>query len=258
LKMISSVDSTGGYSTTLFGLHQHVARYEYFNRNVNNAKACVAIRGSDGVVFGIQTTKPCSIYPNYAGERIATVADKIGFVFSGSYSDGEAMQKYVIDEAKSYYDSHQRDVPCFHLAESLAYYVHEFKYQGVLKPFDCRMCLGTWSPITGPEIYAVQPTATLPYKSWIHGCNDPPDNAEMSKSSFDRIPVRQLIKEAALFLYMVRNAINDAQCIMKLSWVSEDTGGKHEFVPENVFQEAVEFATNDLPRIRPSGIFSDM
>ncbi|KRX77865.1 Proteasome subunit alpha type-3, partial [Trichinella sp. T6] len=244
----------GSFDSTLWTTPTH----EYFNRNVNNAKACVAIRGSDGVVFGIQTTMPCSIYPNYAGERIATVADKIGFVFSGSYSDGEAMQKYVIEEAKSYYDSHQRDVPCFHLAESLANYVHEFKYQGVLKPFDCRMCLGTWSPITGPEIYAVQPTATQPYKSWIHGCNDPPDNAEMSKSSFDRIPVRQLVKEAALFLYMVRNAINDARCIMKLSWVSEDTGGKHEFVPENVFQEAVEFATNDLPRILPSGTLSDM
>ncbi|KAL1245373.1 Proteasome subunit [Trichinella spiralis] len=228
--MISDVDSTGGYSTVLFGLHQHVARYEYFNRNVYNAKACVAIRGSDGVVFGIQTTKPCSIYPNYA--------------------DGEAMEKYVIEEAKSYYDSFQRDIPCMHLAESLAYYVHEFKYQGVLKPFDCRMCLGTWSPITGPEIYAVQPVAKKPYKSWVHGCNDPPDNAEMSKRSYARIPVRELIKEAALFLYMVRNARNDARCIMKLSWVSEATGGKHEFVPENVFQEAVEFATSDVPTLR--------
>ncbi|KRX16817.1 Proteasome subunit alpha type-3 [Trichinella nelsoni] len=241
--MISNVDSTGD---------------EYFNRNVNNVKACVAIRGSDGVVFGIQTTKPCSIYPNYAGERIATVADKIGFVFSGSYSDGEAMEKYVIEEAKSYYDSHQRDVPCLHLAESLAYYIHEFKYQGVLKPFDCRMCLGTWSPITGPEIYAVEPVADKPYKSWVYGCNDPPDNAEMSKRSYARIPVSELIKEAALFLYMVRNARNDAQCIMKLSWVSEATGSKHEFVPENVFQEAVEFATSDVPTLRLNDSFYNM
>ena len=51
-----------------------------------------------------------------------------------------------------------------------------------------------------------------------------------------------LVKEAAKIIYMVHDEVKDKMFQLELSWVSKATGGRHERVPDSVFEEAEKFA----------------
>ncbi|KRZ72212.1 Proteasome subunit alpha type-3 [Trichinella papuae] len=219
-------------------LNDELAKHEFAHRDPNNAQAVVAIRGSDGVVFGTQTTLPLNIYRGYGYQKIFTVDRRIGLVFSGLYTDGQALKRFADREAISYYNCFHLDIPCLHLAERLAYCIHEYSFQTLWSPFNMELCLGTWSPTTGPEIYLVAPSPRISFQLWVLGNDFPPNNAELSRMNPAQKPVRELIQEAAQFLYSVRDERNDMHCHMELSWVSEHTGSVHQFIPEDEFMVA--------------------
>ena len=49
---------------------------------------------------------------------------------------------------------------------------------------------------------------------------------------------QDLIKEAAKIIYLVHDELKDKNFELELSWVSKDTAGIHQKVPESVFTEA--------------------
>ncbi|KRY83301.1 Proteasome subunit alpha type-3 [Trichinella pseudospiralis] len=242
-------NSNSGYdlSSATFSPDGRIYQLEYANKAVNNSHTCVAIRGSDGVVFGVEKAVPSALYEDYSNQRIATVADKIGFVFSGLYPDGRALHHYAVEEAIAYNKSYRCDIPCEHLAERLALYVHAYTLYGALRPFGCSVFLGSWSPLKGPELYLVEPCGSMfGYKSWAIGRSHQAAKAEVDEMNSTTKPVSELINEAARIIYSIRDEARDKHCIMELSWVSQATGGKHELVPENIFKEAEEFAKRAL------------
>ncbi|KRZ37304.1 Proteasome subunit alpha type-3, partial [Trichinella pseudospiralis] len=247
LKMGSNSNSGYDLSSATFSPDGRIYQLEYANKAVNNSHTCVAIRGSDGVVFGVEKAVPSALYEDYSNQRIATVADKIGFVFSGLYPDGRALHHYAVEEAIAYNKSYRCDIPCEHLAERLALYVHAYTLYGALRPFGCSVFLGSWSPLKGPELYLVEPCGSMfGYKSWAIGRSHQAAKAEVDEMNSTTKPVSELINEAARIIYSIRDEARDKHCIMELSWVSQATGGKHELVPENIFKEAEEFAKRAL------------
>ncbi|KRY47616.1 Proteasome subunit alpha type-3, partial [Trichinella britovi] len=242
-------NSNSGYdlSAATFSPDGRIYQLEYANKAVNNSHTCVAIRGLDGVVFGVEKAVSSSLYEDYSNQRIATVADKIGFVFSGLYPDGRALHHYAVEEAISYHKSYRSDIPCGHLAERLSLYVHAYTLYGALRPFGCSVFLGSWSPLKGPELYLVEPCGSMfGYRSWAIGRSHQAAKAEVDEMNSTTKPVSELINEAARIIYSIRDEARDKHCIMELSWVSEATGGKHELVPENIYREAEEFAKRAL------------
>ncbi|KRZ84712.1 Proteasome subunit alpha type-3, partial [Trichinella sp. T8] len=242
-------NSNSGYdlSAATFSPDGRIYQLEYANKAVNNSHTCVAIRGLDGVVFGVEKAVSSSLYEDYSNQRIATVADKIGFVFSGLYPDGRALHHYAVEEAISYHKSYRSDIPCGHLAERLSLYVHAYTLYGALRPFGCSVFLGSWSPLKGPELYLVEPCGSMfGYRSWAIGRSHQAAKAEVDEMNSTTKPVSELINEAARIIYSIRDEARDKHCIMELSWVSEATGGKHELVPENIYKEAEEFAKRAL------------
>ncbi|KRZ64765.1 hypothetical protein T10_8664 [Trichinella papuae] len=89
---------------------------EFTHIDPDNAQALMVIQGSDGVVSGTQT-----------------IAKRIGLVFSGLYTDGQALHLYADREAISYYDYYYSDIPCRHPAEGLVNFIHEYNYPAILR-----------------------------------------------------------------------------------------------------------------------------
>lgn len=57
---------------------------------------------------------------------------------------------------------------------------------------------------------------------------------------------KDLIKEAAKIIYQVHDEVKDKMFELELSWVTKDTNGKHERVPQNVQEAAETFAKEAL------------
>lgn len=47
-------------------------------------------------------------------------------------------------------------------------------------------------------------------------------------------------------IYLVHDELKDKAFELELSWVGEVTGGRHEAVPKELFQEAERFANSSL------------
>jgi len=57
---------------------------------------------------------------------------------------------------------------------------------------------------------------------------------------------KELVKEAAKIIYMVHDEVKDKMFDLELSWISAETKGRHERVPDNVHQEAEAHAKASL------------
>lgn len=49
---------------------------------------------------------------------------------------------------------------------------------------------------------------------------------------------KELVKEAARIIYLVHDELKDKNFELEMSWVCEESGGKHEKVPEHLFLDA--------------------
>lgn len=69
---------------------------------------------------------------------------------------------------------------------------------------------------------------------------------EIEKLAMQNMTCKELIKEAAKIIYQVHDEIKDKMFELELSWVSKETGGKHERVSKEVQEEAEKYATESL------------
>jgi 20S proteasome subunit alpha 7 len=53
---------------------------------------------------------------------------------------------------------------------------------------------------------------------------------------------KDLVKEAARIIYAVHDEAKDKNFHLFMSWVGADTGGKHQMVPDELFDEAEKLA----------------
>ena len=65
---------------------------------------------------------------------------------------------------------------------------------------------------------------------------------EIEKVKAKDMTCKELIKEAAKIIYQVHDEVKDKMFELELSWVTKETGGRHERVPKEVFDEAEKFA----------------
>ena len=65
---------------------------------------------------------------------------------------------------------------------------------------------------------------------------------EIEKLEMKNMTCKELVKEAAKIIYQVHDEVKDKMFELELSWVTKDTKGKHEPVPQKIHEEAETFA----------------
>ena len=56
----------------------------------------------------------------------------------------------------------------------------------------------------------------------------------------------ETVKQAARIMYEVHNAAKDKEIELEISWICQQSGWKHEFIPQKFLEEAESFAKNSL------------
>jgi len=239
---MSSIGTGYDLSASQFSPDGRVFQVEYANKAVENSGTAVGIRGKDGVVFGVEKLITSKLYETGDNKRILNIDKHVGAAVAGLNADARHLVSRAREEASSYRSSYGDPIPLKHLTDRVSGYVHAHTLYSYARPFGVRMIMGSMEQ-DGPHMYLVEPSGV----SWgYHGCaiGKAKQNAktEIEKLKMKDMSITKLVNEVARIIYNVHDEVKDKAFELELSWVGENTGGKHVLVPPEVFVEAEKFA----------------
>ena len=113
--------------------------------------------------------------------------------------------------------------------------------------FDFSILLGTWDEANGPKLMEIDPSGTA---RGFYGCavGKGKQNAktEIEKLDLANMTCKELVKEVAKVIYSVHDEVKDKHFELELSWIGKETGGTHQIVPQDIFNEAKTYAEEAL------------
>lgn len=244
---MSSIGTGYDLAASTFSPDGRIFQVEYAIKAIDSAGTGLALRCKDGVVMAVEKVIATQLYLPTSTRRITNVDHHIGFAATGLYPDARALAQYCVDEAQDYYAEYREKVPCKHLADRLAMYVHAHTLYGALRPFGVAVFLASWNKHDGAQLFMVDPSGlAYGYQGWAVGKGRQAAKTEIEKLKLSELTCRQAVKEAARIIHAVREETKEKNVVVEISWVGEHTQGKHEIVPKNVADEAETYAKKAL------------
>lgn len=239
---MSSIGTGYDLSAAQFSPDGRVFQIEYASKAVENSGTSVAIRGKDGVVFGVEKLITSKLHEVQSNKRIFTADRHIGITISGLIADARRVVNQARDEASSYRFTYSQPVPLKHLVDRVSGFMHVFTLYGSVRPFGCSVMFGACGE-DGPQLFLAEPSGV----SWgYHGCTVgkamQAAKTEIEKLKMQNMTCRELVKEVAKIIYTVHDEVKDKEFALEMSWVGEVTGGLHQLVPADIKAEAEQYA----------------
>lgn len=243
---MSSIGTGYDLSASQFSPDGRVFQVEYAQKAVENSGTAIAIRGKDGVVFGVEKLVQSKLYEKGANKRILNIDRHIGMAVAGLLADARQVVEVARDEASNFRYNYGGNIPLKHLAERVSMYVHAYTLYSSVRPFGATALMGSYDDNT-PQLFMIEPSGVSHgYFGCATGKAKQNAKTEIEKIKMKDMSIRDLVKEVAKIIYVVHDEVKDKAFELELSWVGELTGGKHEFVPADVQAEAEKYAKEAL------------
>lgn len=239
---MSSIGTGYDLSAAQFSPDGRVFQIEYASKAVENSGTSIAIRGKDGVVFGVEKLITSKLHESQSNKRIFTVDHHIGLAISGLIADARRIVNQARDEAANYRFTYSQPIPVKHLVDKVSSFMHLFTLYGSVRPFGCCIMFGTYEA-DGPQLFLADPSGV----SWgYYGCAvgkaKQAAKTEIEKLKMQNFTCAELVKEVAKIIYTVHDEVKDKGFELEMSWVGEVTGGKHQMVPDDIKATAEQYA----------------
>lgn len=213
---------------------------------VENGGTSIGIKCKDGVVLAVEKIINSKLLVPGKNKRIQTIDRHIGVAYSGLLPDGRHFVNRGRDEAQSFRSTYKTAVSVPHLMDRLGLYVQNYTCYNSVRPFGIVSIVGGIDD-NGPHLYMIEPSgAYWGYTGAATGKGRQTAKSELEKLEFEELTVREAVKQAARIIHQAHEDNKDKDYELEILWISlEETGGKHEFVPEELLQEAIKFAQED-------------
>lgn len=242
---MSSMGTGYDLDSTTWSPQGRVFQVEYAGKAVDNSGTALALRGKDGVVFAVEYIVKSKLYEKEPHHRIFNIGRHIGMATAGLIADGRMLATEARSEAHQYEEMYGGAISVKDLNSRMSNYMHQYCVSYMGRPVGISALVGGWNEVDGPQLYMVEPSGT----SWgYYGCavgkGKQAARAEIEKLKLDstEMTCAELVKEAAKIIYGVHDEVKDKHFDLFMSWVSADTGGKHQLVPDDVMAEAETYA----------------
>ncbi|XP_022906829.1 proteasome subunit alpha type-3 [Onthophagus taurus] len=236
---MSSIGTGYDLSASQFSPDGRVFQVEYAVKAVENSGTAIGLRGKDGVVFAVEKLVTSKLYEAGANKRVFNVDSHVGMAVSGLIADARQIVEIARKEASNYRAQYNVNVPLKYLNERVSMYMHAYTLYSAVRPYGCSVIMGSWDRLDGPQMYMIDPSGvSYGYYGCAIGKAKQSAKTEVEKLKLGNMTTRELVKEAARIIYLVHDELKDKNFELELSWVSEETQGRHERVPDNVFAEA--------------------
>jgi len=243
---MSSIGTGYDLSASQFSPDGRVFQVEYAQKAVENSGTAIAIRGKDGIVFGVEKLVQSKLYEHGANKRIFNIDRHVGMAVAGLLADARQIVDISRDEAANYRSQKGGNIPLKHLTERTSLYIHAYTLYSSVRPYGASILMGSYDD-DGPQLYMIEPSGIY-YGYYGCAAGKAKQNAktEIEKIKMKDMSIKDLVKEVAKIIYVVHDEVKDKSFELELSWVGECTGGVHEFVPADVFAEAEKYAKEAL------------
>jgi 20S proteasome subunit alpha 7 len=161
--------------------------------------------------------------------------------------DGKTFVERGREEAKRWRQNYKEPIPVDSLSSRLGGYAQIFTLYNSVRPFGISTIIGGVDE-DGSHLYMIEPSGTAwGYKGAATGKGRQLAKSELEKLDFENLTAREAVKEAAKIIYLAHEDSKDREFELEISWASiSETQGRHEFVPEDLLEEAKQYAIEIL------------
>lgn len=242
---MSAIGTGYDLSASQYSPDGRVFQVEYAKVAVDNSGNIIAIRGKDGVVIATEKFLVSKLYEPTSNTRVCSIGDHISCGVAGFYPDAKAL----VAQARSYDEEHRNDhgypIPITTLKDRLGAYIGAYTCSSAVRPFGASLVLASHDE--NPLLYMVDPSgAAVGYYYIAAGKGKQAAKAELEKLNCSNMTCQELVKEAARIIYAVHDEAKGGAFRLELCWVGEHTKGKHQLVPENIYNMAEKYAKESI------------
>lgn len=213
---------------------------------VENGGTSIGIKCKDGIVLAVEKLINSKLLVPGKNKRIQTIDRHIGVAYSGLLPDGRHFVNRGRDEASSFRSLYKKPISVDHLIDKLGIYVQNFTCYNSVRPFGIVGIVGGVDS-KGSHLYMIEPSGSYwGYNGAATGKGRQIAKSELEKLNFSELTVREGIKIAAKIINQAHEDNKDKDYELEITWCSlTETQGRHEFVPEDLLEEATRLAQHD-------------
>jgi len=235
---MTSIGTGYDLSASTYSPDGRIFQVEYANKAVDNSGTAIGLRVKDGVVLAVEKLVHSKLLVPGANRRIQTVDRHIGLASSGLLADGRHLATRARDEAANYRDNYCEPSPLKALADRLGLYVQAYTLYSSVRPFGCSTILGGIDK-DGPTIYVIEPSGVFyGYNGAAVGKGRQLAKTELEKLKLSELTTREAVFEAARIIHLVHDDAKEKEFELEMSWIGDETNGRHVPVPRDLFEEA--------------------
>lgn len=243
---MTSIGTGYDLSNSVFSPDGRNFQVEYAMKAVENGGTSIGIKCKDGVVLAVEKIIQSKLLVPGKNKRIQTVDRHVGVVYSGLLPDGRHFVNRCRDEAQSYKSIFKTPITVPNLMDRMGIYVQNYTCYNSVRPFGV-VSIVAGIDDNGPHLYMIEPSGTCwGYSGAATGKGRQIAKSELEKLNYEELTCAEAIKHAAKIIQLAHEDNKDKEYELEISWVSkEHTGGKHQFIPDDVLEEAKKFAEED-------------
>lgn len=213
---------------------------------VENGGTSIGIKCKDGVVLAVEKIINSKLLKAGLNKRIQTIDRHIGVAYLGLLPDGRHFVNRGRDEAQSFKNLYKSSVAVPHLMDRLGIYVQNYTCYNSVRPFGIVAIVGGVDE-DGSHLYMIEPSGTCwGYTGAATGKGRQTAKSELEKLDFELLTVREAVNVAAKVIEQAHEDNKDKDYELEITWcLAEETGGKHQHVPESMLQEAIRLAKQE-------------
>ncbi|KAI9033331.1 nucleophile aminohydrolase [Hyaloraphidium curvatum] len=242
---MSSIGTGYDLSASTYSPDGRVFQVEYAVKAVENSGTAIGIKAKDGVVLAVEKLVQSKLLVPGSNKRIQSADFHVGIATAGLLADGRHLVNRAREDAKNYRDFYRTPIPGKVIADRVSQYVQAYTLYSSVRPFGVSGLIGTYDR-NGFGLYMVEPSGLYyGYSGSAIGKGRSVAKTELEKLNFAELTVREAVKVAAKIIYMTHDESKDKDFELEMSWICKESKFRHEFVPQDLFNEAEQAAKAD-------------
>eukprot|EP00301_Raphidiophrys_heterophryoidea_P026797 c932_g1_i1.p1 GENE.c932_g1_i1~~c932_g1_i1.p1 ORF type:complete len:272 (-),score=78.49 c932_g1_i1:669-1427(-) len=244
---MSSIGTGYDLSATTFSPDGRVFQVEYASKAVDNGGTTIGIRCKDGVVFGVEKLISSKMLVKGTSKRVHTLETNFGLAESGLTADGRQIANRAMSECENYRSMYGTRIPPQLLAQRVASYMHLFTLYWHVRPFGASVLIGFYDKTEGAQLYLAEPSGLVHrYFACAIGKGRQGAKTELEKLKLNELTCRQALVDVARIIHSTHDENKDKPFELEMSWICDESGCKHQLVPDDLVAEAEAQARNQL------------
>ncbi|KAG2186339.1 hypothetical protein INT43_002777 [Umbelopsis isabellina] len=238
------------YSST-YSPDGRIFQIEYANKAVENSGTAIGLRVKDGVVLAVEKLVQSKLIVAGSNRRIQSADLHIGIVSAGLQADGRYLVQSARDEASSWRDNYRQPISGKSIADRLGLFVQAHTLYSSVRPLGSGTIIATY--LDGePTLHMIEPSGVYwGYRGCAVGKGKSVAKTEIEKLKLDELSVRDAVREAARMyvlkiIHTAHDEAKDKDFELEMTWICEESKGKHMLVPKEITEEAERLAKESI------------